>query len=75
MESPVHSEKCTPGSVRGARKPVGESRQGVAPHSIRLSLSQGAERARRGMVRAGESSDVGAQLSIVNAKSLHFGTT
>ncbi len=26
MESPVHSERCTPGSARGARKPAGESR-------------------------------------------------
>ncbi len=26
MESPVHSERCTPGSERGARKPAGESR-------------------------------------------------
>jgi len=26
MESPVHSERCTPGSERGARKPIGASR-------------------------------------------------
>jgi hypothetical protein len=26
MESPVHSERCTPGSERGARKPTGASR-------------------------------------------------
>ena len=26
MESPVHNERCTPGSGRGARKPAGESR-------------------------------------------------
>ena len=26
MESPVHSERCTPGSVGGARKPTGASR-------------------------------------------------
>lgn len=27
MESPVHSERCTPGSVGGARKPTGASRK------------------------------------------------
>jgi hypothetical protein len=26
MESPVHNERCTPGSERGARKPTGASR-------------------------------------------------
>ena len=26
VESPVHNERCTPGSERGARKPAGESR-------------------------------------------------
>ena len=29
MESPVHNERCTPGSEGGARKPTGESRQGA----------------------------------------------
>jgi RNA-directed DNA polymerase len=29
MESPVHNERCTPGSERGARKPTGESQQGA----------------------------------------------
>ena len=28
-ESPVHNERCTPGSEGGARKPTGESRQGA----------------------------------------------
>ena len=29
MESRVHNERCMPGSVRGTRKPTGESRQGA----------------------------------------------
>jgi hypothetical protein len=36
MESPVHSERCTPGSGRGTRKPPGASQVGAggprSPH-------------------------------------------
>src|SRR5262249_8748597 len=42
MESPVHNERCTPGSEGGARKPTGESRQGAGrpPYATSTSWPQ-----------------------------------
>lgn len=33
IESPVHSERCTPGSARGVRKPTRGNPEDKAPHA------------------------------------------
>ena len=40
MESPVHNERCTPGSERGARRPLGVSRERRRAPTLRASMQK-----------------------------------
>jgi len=43
-ESPVHNERCTPGSDGGARKPPGASRKRRRAPTIRIAIAKASAR-------------------------------